>query len=111
MDKICDQLDPIEVKRNAVMDEYRSQIGNMKTDAQKDSLVKVCQGKLDVADKELKDFVMSYIKAHGNEEATCYLVPMCEDVNAAINMLTPAVQKSAFAAYYKPAKDMADMQA
>lgn len=108
---ICDQLDPIEVKRNAVMEEYRSQIEKMKTDAQKDSLVKVCQGKLDVANKELKDFVLSYIKAHGNEEATCYLIPMCEDVNAAINMLTPEVQKSAFAAYYKPAKMQADMQA
>ena len=108
---ICDQLDPIEVKRSAVMEEYRSQIEKMKTDAQKDSLVKVCQGKLDVANKELKDFVLSYIKAHGNEEATCYLIPMCEDVNAAINMLTPEVQTSAFAAYYKPAKMQADMQA
>lgn len=108
---ICDQLDPIEQKQKAVMDEYRSKFPTLKTDAQKDSLGMACQAKMDKINEEMKNFVLSYIKAHGNEEATCYLIPRCEDVKAAINMLTPEVQKSAFAAYYKPAVAMAEREA
>ncbi len=108
---ICDQTDPFIIKRSNLMNEYYSKVKDLKTDAEKENLTKETQSKLDEVGKEMKDFVLNYIKAHNNEEATCYLIPMCEDINEAINMLTPAVQNSAFAAYYKPAKEMADRQA
>ena len=111
VNSICDQLDPIIQKSNALMEEYYTKVKTLKTDEEKEKLATEIQGKLLVVDKERKDFVMSYIKAHGNEEATCYLIPQCKDIIAAVNMLTPEVQKSAFAAYYKPALEMAEQLA
>lgn len=108
---ISDHLDPMKKKQSDIMKEYRTQVKTLTTEAQKDSLAQAAQTKLDKVNSEIKNYVLGYIKAHANEEATCYLIPMCEDVNAAIDMLTPAVRNSAFAAYYKPAKEMADRQA
>ncbi len=108
---ICDQTDPIIMKRSNLMNEYYSKVKELKTDAEKDKFTAETQSKLDSVNKEMQDFAMNYIKAHANDEASCYLVPMCEDVNEAINMLTPAVQNSAFAEYYKPAKIRAEKMA
>ena len=111
VNSICDQLDPMTQKRNALMEEYYTKVKTLKTEEEKEKLATEIQGKLDVVAKEMNTFVMNYIKAHPNEEATCYLIPMTQDIKASVNMLTPEVQKSAFAAYYKPAMEMAERQA
>lgn len=96
-DKADELMKPYNEKMAQISKDYQDAVS--KDGANKEALQEAAQAKFDAVEKELKQFVTSYIKANPTQEACLFLAPNAEDPVAAYNLLAPALRNGVMKDY------------